>query len=406
MGNHDEKDRPFSWLQSVMKHYRLRLFPESPLALENDHVIPASVLRGAIATIALSGCNPAHSHDVGPCKADCRYWSLFGTGAGLRISAAYAGSDDDTLPFLASARTCSAHPGFKSTEGHGVFDVAIRAWLFERAAPTRLYAPPFMLRCTICGAALMPCEGWYTRHADDDYSLIADSISTPVHTGHAALSRRRKRIVAQYSADGLIINRNIYYIARVAVPDQIDALLRDMIAGGVWIGARRSRGMGAMRTELLPLPTDGLTMPLNERIARFNRIVRGEERFYTAMDNTTQFDDGDWYFTLDLHDTALTSPDFAPSIVPPLPGISSAVPVRQWLSPRTVSGWHIAAGLPRRTQIGVSGVILYRVPADMNRSEVELALSQIERDGIGVARERGYGFATICDPFHLLVEPV
>ncbi|HVO42992.1 MAG TPA: hypothetical protein VMT34_10230, partial [Aggregatilineales bacterium] len=135
---------------------------------------------------------------------------------------------------------------------------------------------------------------------------------------------------------------------------------------------------------------------------RFNRAVRAEKRFYSAMDSTYPLDDGDWYFTLDLPDRVIIDYDVTASILPaPLPG---TILERAWISTETMGGWHVAAGLPRRPQLAAHGVILYRAPADLSRAEIEHALAVVEEAGIG--QERGYGFVRVCDPFHLVVAPV
>ncbi len=387
-----------------MKRYWLRLVPEQPVQLRDERVIPAAALRGAIASILLSTCVPGHEHDAGPCSADCRYWSFFGERAASRISAAYAGTGDQTRPFLATARTCRHAPGFKVAGGHGVFDVAIRQWMFEEACgePGRLLVP-FSLRCPVCDAALMPCEGTFTQHGERDLTWVED-IAAPATMVHTSLGRTRKQIDERYPTSGRVINRGIYFTARIDVPERLDSLLHEAVADGLWIGGRRTRGMGAMRVELAPCPPDA---PLEDRIARFNRAVRAERRFYAAMDpSAAPADEGEWYFTLDMADPVLPAYDAAPSIRPTPLTLPAVKAVRQWLSAEAVGGWHQAAGLPRRTQVGARGVVLYRVPAEVNRTAVEELLNFIESEGMGTGRERGYNAVTICDPFHLNVDPL
>ncbi|MCC7446703.1 MAG: hypothetical protein IT324_04765 [Anaerolineae bacterium] len=386
-----------------MTRYWLRLHPEQPLRLANAATIPASTLRGAIAAVALSACAPGHEHDLGPCSAGCRYWSLFGEGATLRIGPAYAGAGDETQPFLATARTCSQSSGFTAAGGHGVFDVAIRQWVFEQTCrdPQRLLAP-FTLRCPACDAPLIPCEGLATRLGEREYETVGDA-ATPITLSHAIQGRVRPFITERYAVSAQLINRGMYYTARVDVPERLDGLLRDVIAGGLWIGGRRSRGMGAVRTELVPYTVH--EPPLVERIAHFNRAVRTEHRFYMAMDVAHLADDeGESYFTLDLHSPSLPAYESTPSIVPALAALPGVIPIRQWLSSQTVEGWHSAAGLPRRTAIGTTGVILYKVPPEANRANIAEVLAFLEVEGVGTGRERGFGSVTICDPFHLLVD--
>jgi CRISPR-associated protein Csx10 len=389
-----------------VKQYWIRLLPEQPLCLDDDHVIPAAALRGAIANVLLGSCVPGHQHDTGPCSAECRYWSLFGEGRKLFIGPAYAATGDETQPFLATARTCSRFPGFTIRGGHGIFDIAIRQWIFEQACaePQRLLAP-FSQRCPTCNAPLIACEGLFTRHAEREFASVGE-VSSPVEMTFTAQGRARRNIVMRYNVTARTVNRGIYYVARLGFPDHVDGLLRQAVEGGLWIGGRRSRGMGGVRVELIPYAPD--SPPLAERIARFNQAVRAEHRFYTAMDPAHPAgEDGEWYFTLDLHEAAYPAYEAVPTLVPLTSALlPSVVAVRQWLSPSIGGGWHAAAGLPRRTQIGASGVILYRVPAEANRMIVEEMLEFMEAEGVGIGRERGCGAVTICVPFHLNLEPL
>lgn len=386
-----------------MKRYLLRLIPEQALCLEDTTVIPAQAVRGAIADVLLATCIPGHEHDTGPCGAQCRYWSVFGEGSRLKVGAAYAGSGDDTAPTLATARTCSRVPGFKNIGAHGVFDVAIRQWVFEQAAPDRVLAP-FTLRCPVCDAPLIPYRHIVTRQAEREYAAVGD-VSTPVTTTHGTVSRTRKQVIERHEITASAINRGIFYAAQLIMPEQLEAPLRQALGDGLWIGGKRSQGFGAMRTELVPSPANMLS--LSERIARFNRAIRAEQRFYAAMDPShPSVDEGDWCFTLDLGGPALPAYAELPSIVPILAVLPSVLPARHWIDGQGMGGWHAGAGLPRRTQIGTTGVVLYRVSPEAKRTAVDEMLTFLETEGIGTGRERGYGAVTICDPFHLFMDPI
>src|SRR5262249_42141382 len=155
-------------------------------------------------------------------------------------------------------------------------------WIFERISddPARILAP-FSLRCPTCGAALNACEGLIAQLGEREFATVTDEIARPVTTHHASMGRARKQIVGQHTQTGKPVNRSIDYAARRDLPDRLDGAFREAISGGLWIGGRRSRGMGAMRAELVPRSTD--ESPLDERIARFNRFVRAEYRYYAAM---------------------------------------------------------------------------------------------------------------------------
>jgi CRISPR-associated Csx10 family RAMP protein len=394
-----------------VKRFWLRLIPEQPLRLDDDHLIPAAALCGAIAAVALSGCVYGHEHDMGPCGTDCRYWSLFGEGVKLKIGTAYAGAGDETRPFLATARTCAKVSGFKAAGGHGIFDIAIRQWLFEHTAADQqrlagVYAP-YLSRCLVCGAELIPCEGTYTRQGEREFAQVGE-VSNETTVTFTTMNTLRKQVTANHHMTGRAMNRGVYYAAPIEIPDPLEGLFRQIIGGGLVIGGGRSRGMGQVRTELVPM-TAPAVIPMTDRIARFNRAVRAEQRYYSAMAATTTSalsgEDGDWYFTLDLREPVVT--DYCqPSIIPSLPLLSTVTAQRHWLKASKIGGWNAAAGLPRAGGLGAAGVIVYRVSADTNRATVEELLAFIEAEGIGIDRERGFGDVTVCDPFHLFMEPL
>ncbi len=386
-----------------MTRYLLRLIPEQALCLDDTSLIPAQAVRGALADVLLATCVPGHQHDTGPCGAQCRYWTIFGEGVQIRISAAYAGSGDDTAPPLATARTCSRVPGFKNIGAHGVFDIAIRQWVFEQANPDSLLAP-FTLRCPVCDAPLMPYRHMITRQGEREFAAVGE-IAAPVTSTHGTVSRTRRQVIERHEITASVINRGIFYTAQVIAPERLEAPLRQALSAGLWIGGRRSQGFGAMRAELVPQATK--TFSLSDRIARFNRAIRAEQRYYAAMDPArSSVDEGEWYFTLDLTAPALPAYAESPSIVPALAVLTSVQPVRHWIEGQVAGGWNAGAGLPRRTQIGTTGVILYRVSPEANRTSVDEMLDFLETEGIGTGRERGYGTATICDPFHLFMDPI
>jgi CRISPR-associated protein Csx10 len=389
----------------------MRLIPEQPLVIENDHVINAQAVRGAIANVLLGTCKPGHEHDLGPCGAECRYWTLFGESVKLMIGAAYASNVDEVQPFLQTARTCAQVPGFKTAGGHGVFDIAIRQWMFEAASvdPLRMMAP-FQARCPVCANDLMICSGFYTKLGEHEYALVGE-VSTLVETNATSMNRVRKQVIKRHRSEARSIIRGIYFVARVDVPDAVDSLFKQAVAGGLMIGGQRSRGRGAVGVELIPYT--GARIGLGERIGRFNRLLRAEQRYYAAMDTgqagqTGQVvgDDGAWYFTLDLHNAVYPAYAEAPSIIPKLTAIPGVLAVRRWVRPEIMTGWHNAVGLARRTQIGAVGVVLFQVSAETNRLLVEELLAFLEDEGIGSGRERGFGTVTVCDPFHLNVEPL
>ncbi len=385
-----------------MRLYWLRLHPESALHLNDPTTITARTLRGAIGAAALHGCVPGARHEAGLCSAGCRYWPLFGFGRGLiRVGDAHATTEDAVLSFPTTAQTCSVKPGFKASGGHGVLDTAIRAWTFEGAmdVPARLMIP-FEAGCIVCGAPLTPIAGHYLRNGSD-FTRIAD-LTTPALTEHRPVSRALRRGLGSFTQSGSVLTKGAYYVAKIAVPDESDTLLRGVLAEGLLIGGRRTRGMGACRVELIPRPDPAQT--LRERIAAFNRALRMERRFYGAMHTESLLpDDGSWYFTLDFNMQPNTAR--GPSPLADARGLRSITILRYWLRPSIAGGRSLATGLPAALALTLHGTALCEAPSDGDRVALEEALIYLEAHGIGLERARD-GEVTVCDPFHGEVDPI
>lgn len=395
-----------------MNYYWLRLYPEQPLHLDNPMLIPGRAIRGAAAAVTLRGCAPGDLHEGGACSPNCAYWPLFGaTRHPIRFGAAYyASSGDESAPFPTTAQTCSALPGFTASGQHGVVDVAIRQWSFEQtfASLAQLYAP-FETRCAVCDAALQPCAGLLIRHGERQFAAQSDVIQ-PISTEHRPMSRvNRARRDAPglelFTQHGTLPARSACYVARLNVPEALDQALRAVLDEGLILGGRRTRGMGAVRAELVARPDPALT--LHDRIAAFNRALRTEGRFYVAMGSYPLLsDEGYLYLTLDFNEGVLRNYTRQPSLLSDIKALRNATLLRQWLRPQVVGGRNTASGLPTRTQLAFAGVLLCRIPPEEDRTALEQALSYLEHNGIGLERERGYGSLTVCDPFHLEMEPL
>src|SRR5262249_18263386 len=155
-----------------MQSYTLRLIPQQPLQLDDPATIPARTIRGALIAALQRNCHPNAIHDSGPCGPDCAFWSVLGTSVpGIRIGNAYATGQDSIGLHPGSARTCDLLPGFREQGGHGVSDVAIRAWVYERVVmsdPSQMLMP-FEERCLVCGAELVPCTGRLVRAGEREW---------------------------------------------------------------------------------------------------------------------------------------------------------------------------------------------------------------------------------------------
>ncbi len=395
-----------------MRTYWLRLYPQQPLQLDEPSVIPARALRGALVAVLQRNCIPGASHDSGPCNPDCVFWAIFGTsapGATIRIGNAYVSRQDAIELFPATARMCALVPGFRDQEGHGVTDVAIRAWVFERAVtadPGRL-SIPFEERCAQCDAELVPCMGRMVRTGEREWraAQVMNEVKQTTHRPARSIDS------AIYTRHSVVLSGppgSAYYVARIDVPEALDSLLRETLIGGLVVGGGRTRGMGLVRAELAARPDPTLTT--HTRIAAFNQALRAELRFYGVMasgvpGNTGQLlDDGAWYFTLDVIDMQWSG--WQPDPLADIKALRDVQTVRRWVTISSQDGRSTVTGLRSGARQLLSGTFLCHASPDADRAALEQSLAYLETHGIGLGSERGYGNANVCDPFHLESDPL
>jgi hypothetical protein len=266
---------------------------------------------------------------------------------------------------------------------------------------------PFEERCQVCGTELVPCTGRLIRAGEREW-YRADAAITPLQSSHRpARSVNALPFVQQgvtFAGPG-----SIYFAARVDMYESVDSLIRETLAGGLMIGGGRTRGMGAMRAELVPRPDPALTT--HTRIAAFNQALRAELRFYAIMASGTPgstgqlHDDGTWYFTLDVADMQLAS-DRQPDPLAAVKALRDVRTVRRWISVSAQDGRNTATGKRSGALQLMSGTFLCRAAPDADRAALEQTLAYLETHGIGIGGERGYGSAIVCDPFHLESDPL
>jgi len=80
------------------------------------------------------------------------------------------------------------------------------------------------------------------------------------------------------------------------------------------------------------------------------------------------------------------------------------VTVKTFSSYHIVSGWHSGAHLPKEDDIAITkgSTFLFRYNGD-NLEKLIKGLKTLEKEGIGLRRNEGFGRIVICDPYHLNV---
>jgi CRISPR-associated protein Csx10 len=374
------------------------------LFLETRDYVPGGVLRGSLARLL----------DEAQAKED--FAALFGpdTAAPIFENLHPSWSESFTYPLPLSARTCKHHSGFTSQgkAHHGIGDILIRQAVFEDVLGDRdaklpmLYAP----RCPHCKGEVVPPKIQFYETTAGTFRPV----SVPVRRfSRTAIGRRRYTAADQllYTLETIAPGRMeegghtpLFFRGAVHCQASQKDILERWLPRVEWIGHGRSRGLGQIELQFVEDPFEGLP-PLRDRLDACDEAVRKEWGFYKRVAQTTPPAQDIHFFSLDLLGPAVFTRCGLPATRPDLVDLKldsdSASIYRVFTDHQIVGGWHMGAGLPRRTTLTtVMGSVYMIKTRGLSLEELADRLGSIEIVGLGEERGRGFGRILISSPFH------
>lgn len=402
--------------------------PEAPLILGDVRgdsqflssrlYIPAGVIRGAWASgLARQGYETA---EILRAVAQLRVGNFF--------PAPQWGALRYALPAPMSAMTCKRKGGFRTEphperRGHGVVDTLLPRLAYRLLeADGARFPVPFALVCRECGDRMEAFSGFYSVHGDRGReSYVAFRPIFHAQT-KVAISRHRRAATEGmlYTASALspfTIDpekggelTQVIFVGRVLAGDekgQAWSSLKEILNSGLSaLGALGTRGYGRVKVEESPLALPSL----RERVERFNQQLRALWRDLRGLAVNadvlpSELPDG-VYFTVDLLAPGVLRDEYGlPTLQLTLNLEGKALRPLLWLTrPDLASGWSTAWGLPKPTDLAARMGSVYAFRWEGRSEELLPHLETIEREGVGLRREEGFGECLICHPFHLEVE--
>lgn len=390
---------------------------------ESESFIPGSVLRGAVAQIAIgAGQDPD---------------KLFDHPRAPHFGPAHPGLTAATGILPHTARTCKRHGGFRRDaqdgERHGVQDTLLEQ-AFGQAQRESV--------CTTCSKPTLPWGGrpytltrvgearWYVSPRVQmrrigrtgvarERAAVADGL---LYTLEVIGEQMERDLLDQY---GRSLNSETYFSSFVWLDENDTAPWTNWLEAVSHIGGARTRGLGQVKitavSDAAPSATPrdlflasqtlaghgpGTTskrhpaeMTMLERICAFNQAAYSQHA-----------DPDYWYFTLDLQSDAMISDVRGPqyTLLPETLGLPSEVKLHWSLARHAqAGGWAMTWGLPKPVApvLTAGSVFVYRVPRDEALTQQVLNRCTVfEQEGIGQRCEEGFGWLHICTPFHLEME--
>ena len=362
--------------------------------IETVQQIRGGLLRGAVANAWLTASNG---------QPDADFKRLFlGESAGI-FRNCYPGTK--VLP--ATAIGCKDFGGFPTVDDpdkHGIFDTLFKRLIAERT--DRLYDP----KCPRCDAGEGRVEAQKGFYTQSNGSCEKRAVNTRLLT-RVAINRKCK-----VAADELLYNLNavdplstkgekirLYGSARVpsAIMDKVADTLQKEVQR---LGGGSSRGLGQVCVKVENrVDTDSL----ERRVCDFNEALKNVWETDSCPPNTNAEVLDGTYFSIALQSDAILEENWQRSMVLTAPMLQEAadcaaevVLIRSFASYDYVSGWNTAWGLPKEVDLTtcMGSVFVFRT------SDIDAwmpALRTLEKIGVGIRREEGFGQILICDPFHL-----
>jgi len=282
-------------------------------------------------------------------------------------------------PVPLSAFSPKSNPGFsQSGEGDGVYDLLLQDhWDENLGQPVQ-----------VAGWCIK--EGTtYKRFCPPTYLSVHTAINPP--TKAAAEGQLFAR---EYLQDGS------HFLMQVA--GNMSGILESLIneVGFIRCGERKSGGWGKLVIENIPdayiHSPEGSMGTVEVRLNRFNQNGQGPELLFSLTLWSDAIVVDKW-----LRPVSTLSPDILAWQFR-LNGLKSEY--SGFARVRQVHGWNVVHQLPKPVDWAIErgSCFLYRAEVDRNdRSELIKRLEELEKSGIGLRRNEGFGRVVVCDPFHL-----
>lgn len=184
------------------------------------------------------------------------------------------------------------------------------------------------------------------------------------------------------------------WLADSAVED-LEARLRQLLPrdGVLRVGYGRSRGLGKLEIVKCE-PTAESGPDLAQRWEKFNEKARslglaGEREYFSLTLES------DWIRGNDQFHAPDSLPEGSEL------GIPDAKRHRCVVETTIIMGWNAVLGLPKESQPALKrgSVLLYSMPGE-KAGAAQGRLQTIEREGVGVRCNEGFGRISVCHPFH------
>lgn len=303
----------------------------------------------------------------------------------------------------------------KGTDNEAPYDSLYERVCWERQQPTALiYAPT-----DSDGRPWVPVGGKFytlhTLHPTIRYRTVQQRILTRV-----AINRERGT-----AKDGLLYSplaisevmndehtnpTPTQFRGSLLIPDDENTtVIKTALARVTYLGARQTTGLGTVKIETLPLPTDAENIDtIRNRIAQMTQRFQTQAALYTRLGGKSWESDETSIFTINLlsdaillEDGWLPTQELSAQMLKQVTDIEATL-LRSFTTTKTVGGWQMMWHRPKLTHIAIAmgSLFVFQAHKPLDPAACK-RLAELQRDGIGERRAEGFGQIRICDDFHV-----
>lgn len=314
-------------------------------------------------------------------------------------------------PLPVTARTCKRWAGFRfqsSPEAiyHGVHD-QLAAWtVFALSAEQAVQPLQAAAHCAACGESMDAMHGFYRRGGSaGEYGKSAERLALLTHAG---INRATGAVEQGILYTNQVLASGTRFSMRAQVDDAISRSFRAFVeeaddTGLLRAGSSRTRGLGLLKAEIRELDDEpDARAALEARLKAFDERVRSlaqqarvraAHRLYVPITLTSD---------VLLRDHLLRWRTRIDADVLSAAGIAGGELLYHAARVRRIMGWNAVQGLPHADAfaIAMGSVFVF----GFAREPGSATLLALQRTGLGLRRDAGFGCVVVADPFHSEVQ--
>ncbi|MBI2470388.1 MAG: hypothetical protein HYV59_03995 [Planctomycetes bacterium] len=392
-----------------MKYYKISAKLLSPIMIQENRQsntpkslshIPGSTLRGALAMKHLR---------LGGSPKDDSFKDLFSFGS-INYPNLYPADEQESnvsaiLPF--TALSCKNNSGFKRTNyedqvGHGVNDD-----LADKLAKRLLGKYVSAHFCKKCRQDLRVFPGFWNRSINnpakvDTVLLFARHTGIDRHTGTVASNIFfTNQVIADLQKVSIKTNQGKnkefytqHFNGCTYLSEEQLSLLQNLSSDSLFIGRNKSRGLGEVKLSIQETEETSFDLP------KWDVSFKQKYQAITKSNLPEGI-----YFSINLESHAILLDKFLRPMYDFNPDFPEISPVLKIIKMQKIKGWNNAWKLAKSDDIAISmgSVFLFKyVGSDV--SGLTVYLKKLNKSGIGLRIDEGFGQISVCNSFHTEME--